>query len=71
MFVHGAGYLQNVTERYPNYFREQMFHNLLVAAGLHRARHGLPRLAKATAATGARRSTARWAIRNSTITWTA
>lgn len=33
MFVHGAGYLQNVTERYPNYFREQMFHNLLVQEG--------------------------------------
>lgn len=33
MFVHGAGYLQNVTERYPNYFREQMFHNLLVQKG--------------------------------------
>ncbi|SFM39226.1 S9 family peptidase [Rugamonas rubra] len=33
MFVHGAGYLQNVSQRYPNYFREQMFHNLLVARG--------------------------------------
>lgn len=33
MFVHGAGYLQNVTERYPLYFREQMFHNLLVEHG--------------------------------------
>ena len=33
MFVHGAGYLQNVSERYPNYFREQMFHNLLVQQG--------------------------------------
>ncbi len=33
MFVHGAGYLQNVSERYPNYFREQMFHNLLVQHG--------------------------------------
>lgn len=33
MFVHGAGYLQNVTDRYPNYFREQMFHNLLVQKG--------------------------------------
>jgi dipeptidyl aminopeptidase/acylaminoacyl peptidase len=33
MFVHGAGYLQNVTDRYPNYFREQMFHNLLVQQG--------------------------------------
>ncbi|WP_427197659.1 prolyl oligopeptidase family serine peptidase [Pseudomonas aeruginosa] len=30
LFVHGAGYLQNVHDRYPNYFREQMFHNLLV-----------------------------------------
>jgi dipeptidyl aminopeptidase/acylaminoacyl peptidase len=33
MFVHGAGYLQNVNKRYPNYFREQMFHNLLVQKG--------------------------------------
>ena len=33
MFVHGAGYLQNVSERYPNYFREQMFHQLLVERG--------------------------------------
>jgi dipeptidyl aminopeptidase/acylaminoacyl peptidase len=33
MFVHGAGYLQNVSHRYPNYFREQMFHNLLVEKG--------------------------------------
>jgi dipeptidyl aminopeptidase/acylaminoacyl peptidase len=33
MFVHGAGYLQNVSQRYPNYFREQMFHNLLVQKG--------------------------------------
>ena len=33
MFVHGAGYLQNVHARYPTYFREQMFHNLLVQEG--------------------------------------
>ena len=33
MFVHGAGYLQNVSARYPNYYREQMFHNLLVDQG--------------------------------------
>jgi dipeptidyl aminopeptidase/acylaminoacyl peptidase len=33
MFVHGAGYLQNVHARYSNYFREQMFHNLLVQKG--------------------------------------
>ncbi len=33
MFVHGAGYLQNVSNRYPNYFREQMFNNLLVQQG--------------------------------------
>jgi dipeptidyl aminopeptidase/acylaminoacyl peptidase len=33
MFVHGAGYLQNVHDRYPVYFREQMFHNLLVDSG--------------------------------------
>jgi dipeptidyl aminopeptidase/acylaminoacyl peptidase len=33
MFVHGAGYLQNTTKRFPVYFREQMFHNLLVDKG--------------------------------------
>lgn len=33
MFVHGAGYLQNVHSGYPQYFREQMFHNLLVQQG--------------------------------------
>ena len=33
MFVHGAGYLQTVSKRYPVYFREQMFHNLLVEKG--------------------------------------
>jgi dipeptidyl aminopeptidase/acylaminoacyl peptidase len=33
MFVHGAGYTQNVHARYPYYFREQMFHNLLVQQG--------------------------------------
>ncbi|RYE97399.1 MAG: S9 family peptidase, partial [Oxalobacteraceae bacterium] len=33
MFVHGAGYLQNVSQRYTPYFREQMFHNLLVQQG--------------------------------------
>lgn len=33
MFVHGAGYTQNVHARYPYYFREQMFHNLLVQDG--------------------------------------
>jgi dipeptidyl aminopeptidase/acylaminoacyl peptidase len=33
MFVHGAGYLQNVHEGYPSYFREQMFNNLLTEHG--------------------------------------
>ena len=33
MFVHGAGYLQNADARWPDYFREQMFHNLLVHRG--------------------------------------
>ena len=33
MFVHGAGYLQNVHARYPTYFREQMFNNMLVQKG--------------------------------------
>ncbi|MCC5862342.1 MAG: DPP IV N-terminal domain-containing protein [Gammaproteobacteria bacterium] len=35
LFVHGAGYLQNVHHRYPQYFREQMFHTLLTARGYH------------------------------------
>jgi len=33
LFVHGAGYTQNVHEQYPYYFREQMFHNLLNERG--------------------------------------
>jgi dipeptidyl aminopeptidase/acylaminoacyl peptidase len=33
MFVHGAGYLQNTDLHWPDYFREQMFHNLLVQQG--------------------------------------
>lgn len=33
LFVHGAGYLQNVWARWPNYFREQMFHQMLVEQG--------------------------------------
>ncbi|HET8819346.1 MAG TPA: prolyl oligopeptidase family serine peptidase [Xanthomonadaceae bacterium] len=33
MFVHGAGYLQNVHDRWPVYYREQMFHDLLVRNG--------------------------------------
>ena len=35
LFVHGAGYLQNVHNHYPQYFREQMFHNLLTERGYH------------------------------------
>ena len=33
MFVHGAGYTQNVHLQFPYYFREQMFHNLLLERG--------------------------------------
>jgi dienelactone hydrolase len=33
VFVHGAGYMQDVHHRFPYYFREQMFHNLLVQRG--------------------------------------
>jgi dipeptidyl aminopeptidase/acylaminoacyl peptidase len=33
LFVHGAGYLQDVTLHYSYYFREQMFNNLLVQHG--------------------------------------
>jgi dipeptidyl aminopeptidase/acylaminoacyl peptidase len=33
IFVHGAGYLQNAHKWWSNYFREYMFHNLLVDNG--------------------------------------
>ncbi|UTA67378.1 prolyl oligopeptidase family serine peptidase [Emticicia sp. 21SJ11W-3] len=33
IFVHGAGYLQNVHKWWSQYFREYMFHNLLVDKG--------------------------------------
>ena len=33
LFVHGAGYTQNVHLSFPYYFREQMFHNLLTSMG--------------------------------------
>ncbi|MBA3886301.1 MAG: S9 family peptidase [Acidobacteria bacterium] len=33
VFVHGAGYLQNVHKYWSTYFREYMFHNLLAARG--------------------------------------
>ncbi|MBX3724819.1 MAG: prolyl oligopeptidase family serine peptidase [Xanthomonadales bacterium] len=33
LFVHGAGYLQNSHHRFPQYYREQMFHHLLVERG--------------------------------------
>lgn len=35
MFVHGAGYTQNTHHKFPYYFREQMFHNLLTTRGYH------------------------------------
>lgn len=33
IFVHGAGYTQDVDHNWSYYFREQMFHNLLLAEG--------------------------------------
>jgi dipeptidyl aminopeptidase/acylaminoacyl peptidase len=33
LFVHGAGYLQNVHKWWSNYFREYMFHHILMAQG--------------------------------------
>jgi dipeptidyl aminopeptidase/acylaminoacyl peptidase len=33
LFIHGAGYTQNVHLKHPYYFREQMFHNFLVQKG--------------------------------------
>ena len=35
LFVHGAGYTQNTHHKFPYYFREQMFHNLLTQRGYH------------------------------------
>ncbi len=35
LFVHGAGYTQNTHHKFPYYFREQMFHNLLTEQGYH------------------------------------
>ncbi|MEM7103466.1 MAG: prolyl oligopeptidase family serine peptidase [Bacteroidota bacterium] len=34
IFVHGAGYLQNVHKWWPSYYREQMFHNILADNGV-------------------------------------
>lgn len=34
IFVHGAGYTQDVHEGWPYYFREQMFHHLLAERGV-------------------------------------
>jgi dipeptidyl aminopeptidase/acylaminoacyl peptidase len=33
IFVHGAGYLQNIQRAWSNYFREYMFHHLLMERG--------------------------------------
>ncbi len=33
IFVHGAGYLQNVFDAWSHYYREYMFHNMLVERG--------------------------------------
>jgi len=35
IFVHGAGYLQNVHKWWSSYYREYMFHHLLAARGYH------------------------------------
>lgn len=35
LFVHGAGYTQNTHHKFPYYFREQMFHNVLTDLGYH------------------------------------
>lgn len=35
IFVHGAGYLQNVHKWWSSYFREYMFHNLLYSFRVH------------------------------------
>ncbi|MEE8585303.1 MAG: prolyl oligopeptidase family serine peptidase [Acidobacteriota bacterium] len=35
IFVHGAGYLQNVHKWWSNYYREYMFHHILMQRGYH------------------------------------
>jgi dipeptidyl aminopeptidase/acylaminoacyl peptidase len=35
IFIHGAGYLQNAHKGWSTYYREYMFHNLLVENGYH------------------------------------
>ena len=64
MFVHGAGYLQNVCAALPELLPRADVPQPAGAARLHRARHGLSRLGRATDVTGAPRSTGRWDIRN-------
>ena len=34
LFVHGAGYMQNVHDGWSSYYREYMFHNLLPILGM-------------------------------------
>ena len=62
VFVHGAGYAQNAHKYWPSYYREYMFHNLLASRG-YVVLDPTTAPAPATAATGARRSTATWAAR--------
>ena len=44
VFVHGAGYLQNVHRWWSSYYREYMFHHLLMETWLPGNRRGLSRL---------------------------
>ncbi len=71
MFVHGAGYLQNTHQALPGLLPRADVPQPAGREGLYRARHGLPRLARLWRATGAPRSTARWATRNWSTTRTA
>lgn len=45
LFVHGAGYAQNVHKGWSNYYRESMFNQILMKNG-YSARHRLPRIGR-------------------------
>jgi dipeptidyl aminopeptidase/acylaminoacyl peptidase len=67
LFVHGAGYLQNVHRWWSQYFREYMFNHLLMERGFVVLDIDY-RGSSVTAATGALESTATWAGKTSPIT---
>ncbi len=72
IFVHGAGYLQEAHKYWSSsYYRENMFNNILASKGYVVLSPDYRASARATAATGAPRSTGTWAARTSTTSSTA